>query len=93
MSCIPCLIIKALIQFFLNLLILADHALNTSLLGNPEETLSARIARARVAGHYWATIGCKCLSLMFFFMKRDHCTWALEKGTVDQEIWHWSPPD
>jgi hypothetical protein len=87
-----CTLCKILLQLFLNLAELLDHIVNTLLLGSPAETISHRTARARAAGYKWATLACKTFSLLFFFMHRDHCDWALSKDQVVKEIWHWSPP-
>lgn len=84
-----CTICAGVGQFGLNLAEIADRVLNTLLLGNPTETVSRRTARARRAGERWAKVACKCLSALFWFMHRDHCTWALEAGSDAKEIWHW----
>ena len=47
MSCGACAVAR---QLLLNTLLIADKALNTALLGDPNATLSARAARARLAG-------------------------------------------
>lgn len=83
-----CSICQAVAQFGMNVALIADHALNTFLLGDPNETLSRRIARARAAGQSWAKLVCKVLS--FFAFGGDHCTWAEQPGTSGNEIWHWS---
>lgn len=83
-------------QYFLNWLNLFDHALNTLLLGDMNETLSKRIARARIAGHTWAVVACKILTWGAYIftlgqLNRDHCTYAIDSSPpVTAEIWSWS---
>lgn len=88
----PCTLCSASLQLFLNLAELLDVTGNTLLLGSPGETISRRTARARKAGEAWAKYACSALSVMFWFMHRDHCDWALSTGDIEKEIWHWSPP-
>ena len=81
--------------FLSNLLLLADTILNVFLLGWVGETVSHRVARLRVyGGPVSGRIGCvfcAVLSRMFFFEKRDHCDWALEKQEyAGRELWRWS---
>lgn len=94
MRCYPCVLIA---QFFINFLNLADHALNFLLLGDADETVSARIARARHAGWRWAYHACQFLSWLtklvtFGKIDRDHCNTALDKTIRPntREIWNWN---
>jgi len=71
-------------QYLLNWLNLLDHAGNTFLLGDADETISARVARARRAGMLWAVNLCDFLTLAawavtFGRVTRDHCDYALDK--------------
>jgi hypothetical protein len=84
-------------QFLINLAVMLDHAANTLLLGDPDETLSARIARARAAGHPWAKLVCRIFSFVFreiTFGKydTDHCSYSVDNSVlpVSKEIWSWS---
>ena len=84
-------------QYMLNWLVLLDHALNTLLLGDAGETVSARTARARNAGStpaYWFCAFLTWLTKIITFGKvtRDHCTYALDRqsSTNTREIWNWS---
>jgi hypothetical protein len=82
MTCIPC---SLLWQFVLNCLNLFDHTLNCLSLGDADETVSARVARARRAGRGWAVMVCKFLSTMtrwvtFGKVDHDHCDYALDKN-------------
>jgi hypothetical protein len=83
----------ALLQLLYNLLLLSDKTLNALLLGDPNEPLSRRIARARDAGSVSACRACAVLTFVFSLIgpKRDHCTWSLEPGSIGREIWAWSP--
>jgi hypothetical protein len=81
-------------QLTANGFVLADHVLNTVLLGDPDETVSARAERARAAGSVAARRFCAVLTWIgnnVFGMNRDHCTWAADPSThLAGEIWHWS---
>lgn len=88
-----CMVCRGILQVALNLAELLDVMGNTLLLGSPQETVSRRVARARASGERWAAVACRGLSVLFWFMRRDHCTWALTPGVIAKEVWHWSPPD
>jgi hypothetical protein len=84
-------------QFIVNFLNLADHALNFLLLGDSDETVSARTARARNAGQKWAAWACATLTFLaklttFGKSTQDHCDYALDKSIRPNsgEIWNWS---
>jgi hypothetical protein len=84
-------------QYYINWLNLIDHTVNCLLLGDPNETLSARIARARLAGHTWAIYMCTFLTsglkmMTFGKYTRDHCTYALDPLALPNcaEIWSWT---
>lgn len=92
-----CTICDYIGQFFLNLLVLMDHIGNTVLLGDPDETLSARTARARTAGSKIAAAFCSVLTFLqkivtFGKMTSDHCTYAVSNSgsPLSKEIWDWS---
>ena len=77
--------LKLLGQFLLNILNLLDHAGNTLLLGDSDETMSARAARARNAGVKWAKWFCAFLTwgqivVTFGKITRDHASYALDKS-------------
>jgi hypothetical protein len=86
-----------LFQYAVNYFNLTDHILNTILLGDPDETLSSRIARARQAGHKWAMVMCNVLTFLakvvtFGQVTVNHCDYALDSKQLgsDKEIWSWS---
>lgn len=88
MSCRLCALVR---QFAINLALLADHALNVATLGDPNETVSARTARARRAGSVAARRFCAVLT----FVLRghgDHCDWALDNTSpsIGRELWSWN---
>lgn len=87
MNCSICLFFR---QFAMNWLLWLDRTGNTILLGDPNETISRRTARAREAGEKWAFVACKILA---FFLGRDHCAYAMTPGSWGKEIWHWSNND
>ncbi len=87
-------------QYLLNWLNLLDHALNCFLLGDSDETLSARTARARNAGSKPACYFCTFLTwaqkiVTLGTMTSDHCNYALDKSVLPnaREIWNWSKGD
>ena len=93
MTCVVC---KLIGQFLLNFLNLADHFANFLLLGDADETVSARTARARNAGKHWASKLCDFLSfatriVTFGKVDHDHCAMALDKTIRpnSREIWNW----
>ena len=74
-------------QYALNWLNLLDHAGNTLLLGDANETMSARTARARQAGQRWAAWFCAFLTrgqkiVTFGKATRDHCQYALDASVL-----------
>ena len=78
----------------MNVAITADRVGNVILGGDPNETISQRTARAREAGHRWAAVACRVLTMASRLLGSpgDHCTWSLAPGTSGRELWHWSPP-
>ena len=91
MSCRACAVAY---QLVLNTLLIADKGFNTVLAGDPNETLSARAARARSGGSKAATAFCAVLTSISnrFTGHGDHCTWAVAPGqSIGAEVWHWSP--
>jgi hypothetical protein len=84
-------------QFVLNGLNLLDHTINFILLGDSDETVSARTARARIAGHKWAVWMCETMTevqkiVTLGKVTRDHCDYALDKSIRPNsaEIWNWN---
>lgn len=85
--CIPCIAGRLIGQYVLNWLNLLDHAGNTLLLGDANETMSARAARAREAGQRWAAWFCAALTwgqivVTFGKVRRDHCAYALDRRVL-----------
>jgi hypothetical protein len=75
----------------LNILLTADIVLNALLLGRPGETVSQRAGRLRNSGSPVGCLLCRGLSGLFWFTRRDHCTWSLDQtGTIGTELWRWS---
>lgn len=91
----PCFACAAARQLFYNWALWLDKTGNTILLGSPNETISARTARARDAGERWAAVFCRILTFCANTMslrQTDHCTWSEGASSIAKEIWHWSPP-
>ena len=92
MSCQACAVAR---QLGLNWALLLDKAANAVLLaGDPNETLSRRLARAALVGERWAIRACAMLNWLFRAVgsPHNHCAWSLLPGSVGREIWSWSPP-
>lgn len=76
-----------MLQYAHNLGLALDKLLNALLLGDPDELLSRRCARAayaHVAG-FWHV--CRLLDRLF---GPHHCYLAEEAGSAGRELWHWS---
>ena len=94
-----------ILQFFYNIAIAIDQALNTLLLGHPDETVSSRLGRAIGKERYfWVKWLRLLVDALFFFdyyvneagRKIKHCensVMPLEqmnfRKVVDYEIWSW----
>lgn len=79
----------------LNVVLIADMAANLLLLGRPGETISHRVARMRLYGgpgpHRVGCVLCAALSALFWFNRRDHCSYSLdEQIATGRELWRWS---
>ena len=65
-------------RYLLNILIIIDEAFNALIfLGDPEETISSRAAKAKNAGKAWGCVLCKFLDLF----QKGHCDQSLEPTT------------
>jgi len=83
-------------QFLLNFVNLLDHTANFLTLGDANETVSARTARARAAGQKWAKYACMLLTFLakvvtFGQYVGDHCDYAINPKILpnSREIWDW----
>ena len=86
---------RTLADFAVNALLVLDMAGNCLLLGRPGETVSHRVARMRAFGgpgpHRVGCALCRVLTALFWFMRRDHCAWALgDQPSLGTELWRWS---
>ena len=82
-----------ILQYIFNILVSLDQLLNTSLGGNPDETLSHRIARARVSRKNNAALAVMAYSINLIFLmagQTDHIKKSLTKKTGAKEIWDWT---
>lgn len=82
MSCFIC---RTVYQLVVNLALAFDHLANALLLGNPNDTLSIRFARAADKGERWAKFVCNVLG----WFAPNHCQNAETKKSAGAEIWHW----
>lgn len=90
MNCRPCAIVG---QIVANIALMVDHVGNTLLLGDPNETISRRTARARDAGRRWASVACWLLTSIFgAHGDKDHCTYAMDNSqpSIGREVWSWN---
>jgi hypothetical protein len=75
--------------YFVNWWVTVDCLLNTILGGDPDETVSSRTAKARVAGDEWACVFCAFLTWCqnkIFHKPGDHCTTALERNKGSRAV-------
>ena len=88
MPCRRCLAVR---QFAMNLALALDRLANVLLLGDPAETVSQRLARARAAGNRWAALACRGLAAVGRRLgeTEDHCTWSLSPDSSGRELWRW----
>ncbi len=88
-------------QYLFNLFLAVDQALNTILLGHPDETLSSRLGRTVGKERYfWVNPARTAIDTLFFFDKNEkmnHCeksVMPLEQQNfremIDYEIWNWN---
>lgn len=67
-----------MVQYFLNIFIAIDHLANAILLGNPDETISARLGR-----EYPNSFLCKVVDFIF---RRGHCKDVAKNGDGGIEL-------
>jgi hypothetical protein len=88
-------------QFLKNGALWADKGVNLFTGGDPNETFSKRLGRARRAGAKPACFVCSFLTALFnpiALVKgntvQNHCEYALTPGpSIAAEIWHWPTSD
>ncbi len=95
------IVLRLLGQYIVNWLNLLDHAGNCLLLGDADETISARVARARNSSVRWAWWACQFLTWAQIVvtagrMTRDHGEYALDKQSRPNsreilDLCHWPP--
>jgi hypothetical protein len=74
-------VFKLIGKFLFNVLILLDEALNTILLGTPEDCLSSRIGK-----HSKGTV---LESVVDFFFGKGHCAKCALTYDGSRDIWKW----
>lgn len=62
-----------------------DKFLNAVILGDPDETISARMGRWSHTDSV-AQVTCKLLNIIFFWEKEDHCASSEKHGDYDDEL-------
>jgi hypothetical protein len=62
-------------KYFWNLLVAIDQLVNTILLGDPDETVSSRMGKAKRNGNKFAIMVCKFLSKF----DNKHCIKSIEE--------------
>ncbi|HZP57252.1 MAG TPA: hypothetical protein VFC53_06825 [Dehalococcoidia bacterium] len=61
-------------QWSWNVLVATDEWLNALTGGDPDATISLRLAQAKGAGRLWGRIGCRVLD----FLRPGHCAGVLD---------------
>ena len=69
-------------QYFWNILITLDQLGNTIMGGDPDETISSRLAKLNRKGNKVGVIGCKILNVF----QEGHCEKSLEKDEGKDEV-------
>jgi hypothetical protein len=69
-------------KYLWNLLVSFDQFINTFLLGDPDETISSRAAKAALKGKRWGCVLCRLLD----YVQKDHCLKSLEVDEGSQAI-------
>jgi hypothetical protein len=66
-------------RYLLNLAIAWDQLLNAHLWGHPDETISSRLYRAKLAGKWWGRAGVAIVDAIFRMIgQTDHCAKSYE---------------
>lgn len=73
---------SAIGRYLFNFLVLLDQALNTTLGGSPNETLSERAAKARNDGKQWGCVLCRVLN----WVNPGHCDKSLTATIGDDAV-------
>lgn len=85
-----------MIQYLLNLALWADLTLSTFLGGYPRETISRRLARARIGGSKPACWACGAISWIggkIAGTPIDHCAVVMtDAPSIGREVWDWGGP-
>ena len=66
----------------INIAKMIDESANVGANGRVDETISARAAKAQIAGREWGCILCKILNAI----QTDHCKKALEHDIVTSDV-------
>lgn len=89
-----------MLKYIFNLFLAIDQALNTVLLGHPDETLSSRLGRTIGRERYfWVRPARLFVDFIFYPIEKDHCLVSimpLEQQnfrSFDYEIWSWNVPN
>lgn len=82
--------VKLLSAYLLNILIAIDQLFNTLLLGDPDETLSSRVGKARRGGSRFGTFLANAIDLLFFWQQNPgHCERSIEYDEGGRQISRW----
>ena len=71
-------------RWFWNVLIALDQVGNALVMGDPDETISSRAAKARANGRPWGCVLCKVLD----WVQPGHCDKALEPDEGADAVIH-----
>ena len=79
-------------QYLLNMLMAVDQFLSTLLLGHPDDTISQRLGRAKLAKKTGIVIWCgAAVDFMAWVLVRekDHIINSMRGKTLAKELWNW----
>ena len=84
---------KTVLQYMFNLAVAYDQLMNTYLGGNPDETLSHRISRARGSrpNNIALAIAAYVINVLFLCVgETDHIKKSQNRKTGAKEVWDWN---
>lgn len=80
-----------MIQYLINLTMAFDQFLSTVLGGHPDDTVSQRLGRAKVAGYTHTEPLRIAIDFIFYMLlgEDNHCLRSLSGKSMAKEIWNW----
>lgn len=84
---------RLFLQYIFNIAVSLDQLVNTILGGDPDETLSRRISRARGSrpNNWGLAFSAHIINFLFLLIgQTDHIKKSGEKKTGAKEVWNWN---